>query len=129
MAVATDLDVVRSVAPPAGNRTAAVAVKAWSATWPKLLAIAIVIGAWQAEVWSHWKHEYLVPSPFTVLDQLVQHPATMISASWVTLGRGAQGFVLSMLIGGAVGIAVAHVPVLARGDRFDHHRPPDDALS
>lgn len=112
MALATDLDVVRSVTPPAGNRRAAVAAKAWSATWPKLLAVAIVIGAWQGAVWSHWRPQDLVPSPFTVLDQLVQHPATMVSASWVTLRRGAQGFALSMLIGGAVGIAVARVPVL-----------------
>ncbi|MGO9872225.1 MAG: ABC transporter permease [Acidimicrobiia bacterium] len=112
MAVATDIDLVRSDVPPAGTRTAAVAAKAWSATWPKLLAIAIVIGAWQCAVWSHWQPEYLVPSPFTVLDQLIHDRATMLSATWVTLGRGAQGFVLSMLIGGAVGIAVARVPVL-----------------
>lgn len=112
MAVATDLDFVRSVAPPAANRTAVVASKAWSATWPKVLAVAIVIGAWQLEVWSHWKREYLVPSPFTVLDQLVHDRATMLSASWVTMSRGAQGFGLSMLIGAAVGIAVARVPVL-----------------
>jgi NitT/TauT family transport system permease protein len=112
VAVATDLDLVRVDAPPRPNRAAAVAAKTWSATWPKLLAIAIVIGAWQCEVWSHWRRQYLVPSPFTVLDRLVHDPGTMISASWVTLGRGAQGFLLSMLIGGVVGIAVARVPVL-----------------
>ncbi|HTD49646.1 MAG TPA: ABC transporter permease [Acidimicrobiia bacterium] len=112
MAVATDLDLVRLEPPPVANRAATVASKTWNATWPKLLAVAIVIGAWQVEVWSHWKKEFLVPSPFTVLDQLVHHPATMLSASWVTLQRGAQGFVLSTLIGGAVGIAVARVPVL-----------------
>jgi NitT/TauT family transport system permease protein len=110
--VATDLDLVRLEPPPVANRAATVASKTWNATWPKLLAVAIVIGAWQVEVWSHWKKEFLVPSPFTVLDQLVHHPATMLSASWVTLQRGAQGFVLSTLIGGAVGIAVARVPVL-----------------
>jgi NitT/TauT family transport system permease protein len=112
VAVATDLDLVRLEPPPVANRAATVASKTWNATWPKLLAVAIVIGAWQVEVWSHWKKEFLVPSPFTVLDQLVHHPATMLSASWVTLQRGAQGFVLSTLIGGAVGIAVARVPVL-----------------
>jgi NitT/TauT family transport system permease protein len=112
VAVATDLDLVRLEPPPVANRAATVASKTWNATWPKLLAVAIVIGAWQVEVWSHWKQEFLVPSPFTVLDQLAQHPATMLSASWVTLRRGAQGFVLSTLIGGAVGIAVARVPVL-----------------
>jgi NitT/TauT family transport system permease protein len=112
VAIATDLDLVRLEPPPVANRAAAIASKTWNATWPKLLAVAIVIAAWQVYVWLHPKREYLVPSPFTVLDQLLHHPATMLSASWVTLQRGAQGFALSMLIGGAVGIAVARVPVL-----------------
>ena len=43
--------------------------RAWNATWPKLLAIAIVILGWQIVVWLQLKPEYLVPSPFTVFDQ------------------------------------------------------------
>ena len=112
MAVAVDVETLAADAravPAAGTRFAA---RAWTASWPKLLAIAIVIGAWQVEVWSHWKSELLIPSPFTVFDHLLRHPGTMLSASLVTLRRGTQGFVLSMVIGALVGIAVARVAVL-----------------
>ena len=112
MAVATDLDLVRPQGVPASNPAAAYAWRAWNATWPKVLAIAIVIGGWQLAVWSHWKPEFLVPSPFTVLDRLFHEPGTMLTASLVTLRRGLQGFVIAMIIGAVVGIAVARVKVL-----------------
>jgi len=111
VAVATDLDLV--VPPqPVSNRTAAYAWRAWNATWPKLLAIAIVIGGWQLVVWMHLKPEYLVPSPFTVLDRLFHEPGKMLTASLVTIRRGLQGFVIAMIIGTVLGIAVARVKIL-----------------
>jgi NitT/TauT family transport system permease protein len=112
VAVATDLDLVGAPALPESNRVAASAWKAWNATWPKFLAIAIVIGAWQLVVWMHVKPEYLVPSPFTVLDRLFHEPGRMLTASLVTLRRGLQGFVIAMVIGTVVGIAVARVKIL-----------------
>jgi NitT/TauT family transport system permease protein len=113
MAVATDLDLVRpEVALSPAIRAATFAARAWTATWPKLLAIAIVIGGWQIAVWSHWKPEFLVPSPFTVLDRLFHEPGTMLTASLVTLRRGVQGFVIAMVIGAVVGVAVARVKIL-----------------
>ena len=112
MAVATDFElaVPANAQPP--NRVTAYGARAWKATWPKLVAVAIVIGGWQIEVWSGWQKQYVVPSPFTVLDALWHDPVTMLSASWVTLTRGGQGFLISMLVGGAVGIAVARVAFL-----------------
>jgi NitT/TauT family transport system permease protein len=114
VAVATDpgfdLDTPPAVAAP--KRTRAFAWRAWNATWPKLLAVAIAIGAWQVAVWCHFKPEYLVPSPFTVLDRLVHEPGKFATASFVTLRRGLQGFVIAMFIGTVVGIAVARVKVL-----------------
>ncbi len=112
MAVATDLDLIRPQAVPASSRAGAFAWKARNATWPKVLAIAIVIGGWQIAVWTHWKPEYLVPSPFTVLDRLFHELGTMITASLVTLRRGIQGFVIAMIIGTIVGIAVARVKIV-----------------
>ena len=47
--------------------------RCWAAAWPKLLAVALFIGIWQVVVWSGWKPEYILPSPFTVLDQLLFH--------------------------------------------------------
>jgi NitT/TauT family transport system permease protein len=115
MAVVTDRDVAALAAapsPPRVRRGAARALRVWSTTWPKLLAIAIVILGWQTLVWVHFRPEYLVPSPFTVFDQLFHEPGTMLSASVVTLRRGAVGFLIAIVIGGAVGIGVARVKVL-----------------
>ena len=114
MAVATDLDRDYSDPQPAAkvNRAGPLAWKAWNATWPKLLAIAIVIGGWQLAVYSHHWKEYLVPSPFTVLDQLFHEPGKMLTATLVTLRRGLQGFLIAMIIGTVVGIAVARVKIL-----------------
>jgi NitT/TauT family transport system permease protein len=114
MAVATDqdFDVDRPQPIPNANRAAAFAWRAWNATWPKLFAIAIVIGGWQLVVWLHLKPEILVPSPFTVLDRLFHEPGKFATASVVTLRRGLQGFVIAIFIGAVVGIAVARVKIL-----------------
>ena len=112
MAIATDLERITPDATPATNRTATFAARAWNATWPKLLAIAIVILGWQIIVWLQLKPEYLVPSPFTVFDQFFHDLPKLTTASLVTLRRGAVGFLIAIVIGGAVGIAVARVKVL-----------------
>jgi NitT/TauT family transport system permease protein len=91
------------------------AAKAWRVVWPKLLAIAIFIGAWQVVVWTGWKPEYIIPSPFTVLDQLFHDLPDLWSSIGVTMKRAAIGFVLAILIGGVVGIAVARSRILRAG--------------
>jgi sulfonate transport system permease protein len=115
MAVVTDRDLAALAAapsPPRVRRGSVRAIRFWNATWPKLLAIAIVILGWQTLVWVHFRPEYLVPSPFTVFDQLFHEPGTMLSASLVTLKRGLYGFALAIVIGTIVGIGVARVKVL-----------------
>jgi NitT/TauT family transport system permease protein len=89
--------------------------KLWPAVWPKLLAVAIFIAVWQAVVWSHWKPEYIIPSPFTVLRQFGNDAGHLTGAVGVTMRRAAVGFGLSMLLGGALGLAVARVNVLRAG--------------
>ena len=113
MAIAADLDLLSpEEAPPTANGAATFAWSAWNATWPKLLAIAIVIFVWQSVVWLKLKPEFLVPSPFTVLDAMYHEPGKLLTASLVTLRRGVLGFVIATIIGSAVGIAVARVKVL-----------------
>ncbi len=89
--------------------------KLWPAVWPKLLAVAIFIGAWQVVVWLHWKPEYVVPSPFTVLDQLRHDLGTLTGSVGVTMRRAGEGFGLAILIGAAIGLAVARLPILRAG--------------
>jgi NitT/TauT family transport system permease protein len=80
--------------------------------WPKVLAVALFIAAWQVLVWTKWKPEYIVPSPFTVLHQFTTDGHHLWSAVVVTMRRAAVGFGASILIGGVIGLAVARVPVL-----------------
>jgi NitT/TauT family transport system permease protein len=86
----------------------------WTATWPKLGAIAIALGLWQLVVWSGWKPEYVLPGPATVFAELRDQLADgrLQSALWLTLGRAARGYGLAMIIGVVVGSAVASSKVV-----------------
>jgi NitT/TauT family transport system permease protein len=114
VAVVADLAPANDDAPsaPTLRRGPSFAKRAWAATWPKILAIAIVVGVWQICVWLKLRPEYVVPSPFTVFDAMFHDWHHLLDASVVTLKRGALGFIVAMLIGGVVGIAVARVSVL-----------------
>ena len=86
--------------------------KFWAALWPKVLAVVIFVGAWQVLVWSHWKPEFVIPSPFTVLRQFPHDAGDLTRDVGVTMRRAGVGFGISILIGGLVGLAVARIPVL-----------------
>ncbi len=104
------LDVNLAVRPPMSARV-------WSATWPKLLAVVIVLAAWQFIVWREWKPQFVLPSPTDVgsvlWDDLFTVPLWQAVAT--TMRRAVTGFGLSLLIGGAVGIAVTRSRVLRLG--------------
>jgi NitT/TauT family transport system permease protein len=86
--------------------------KLWPAVWPKVLAVALFVAVWQAVVWSNWKPQYIVPSPFTVLRQFTHDAGSLTGAVGVTMRRAGIGFALSILIGGGIGLAVARIRVL-----------------
>jgi len=101
---------------PVGERLSTRRVsKYWPALWPKLVAIGIFVAGWQILVWTGWKPEYLIPSPFTVFDALLHDLPTLAGAVGVTMRRAAVGFGLSILIGGVIGLAVARVRILRAG--------------
>jgi NitT/TauT family transport system permease protein len=99
---------------PAVRRPSRLA-KVWRVTWPKLLATGLLVGGWQLVVWSGWKPEYIIPSPFTVFDAMLHNLRDLTDAAIVTLKRGAIGFSMAILIGGVVGVAVARSKVLRAG--------------
>jgi NitT/TauT family transport system permease protein len=45
--------------------------RVWSTVWPKVAAIVLALGVWQAVVWSGWKEDYVLPGPDQVLAALV----------------------------------------------------------
>ena len=88
--------------------------KVWATVWPKLLAIALVLGFWQLVFWSGWRPAYVLPSPAETLQTLWQMLGTerFWSALQTTLIRAVSGFTLAVLIGTAIGILVARITPL-----------------
>jgi NitT/TauT family transport system permease protein len=85
------------------------ASRLWSAAWPKLAAAIIGIAAWQLVVWSHWKPSYILPGPGTVFRALWHELAhgDLLKATGVTLQRAVTGYLIALVIGTILGIAVA----------------------
>ena len=94
-------------------------VKAWGASWPKVLAVAIAIAVWQAVVWSGWKPDYLLPGPgptFGRLWEAAQDPdGRLWEALRTTIRRGVFGFAIALVIGSLLGIAVSQWRLLRAG--------------
>jgi NitT/TauT family transport system permease protein len=97
----------------AGRGAARGAVRAWRATWPKLLAIALVIAVWEAVHLSGWKH-YALPGPGAVFSGLWGQAghALLWQAIATTMRRAAIGFGLAVLIGGVAGALVSRIKPL-----------------
>ena len=78
------------------------------AAWPKVVALAIALGAWETLVLIGWKPPWLLPSPATVFGELWKEFAAgdLVPAVAVTLRRAAIGYALAVLVGGAIGILV-----------------------
>ena len=90
----------------AGDR----ARRIWAAVWPKLLAIAIVIGVWELIHLSGWKKDIL-PGPAAVFSDLwaQMHHALLWQAIGTTLRRAVIGFALAIIIGVIVGALVSRI--------------------
>src|SRR4029079_1432748 len=86
----------------------------WSATWPKVLAVAIFVGLWQLVVVAGLWPEYVLPGPAAVFGELwaqLQTP-TLWNAIAITLRRGVWGFALAIAIGVGIGVLVSRFAVL-----------------
>lgn len=85
--------------------------RAWSATWPKLAAIALALGIWQLLVWSGWKPTYVLPPPAEVFRELWQLllDGSLQSAVSVTLRRAAIGFGIAIAVGVLIGAPVSQI--------------------
>jgi NitT/TauT family transport system permease protein len=91
--------------------------RAWSATWPKVLAIGIALLAWELVVLSGWKPTYLLPAPTDVLARLAADAGQpeLWTAVVTTLRRAVWGFGLAVAIGIGVGVLVSRFAVLRSG--------------
>jgi NitT/TauT family transport system permease protein len=100
---------------PAPGRTdpGRLARRAWSAAWPKLLAVALVLAVWELVTVTGWKH-YVLKGPGPVFSDLwdqMQH-AQLWQTIEVTLRSAVLGYGVALIIGSAVGLLVARIPPL-----------------
>lgn len=101
------LELPAAVRPPLGLR-------AWSLLWPKLAAVGVVLAIWQFVVWREWKPRFVLPGPVDVWRELWADIGTseLWRAVGFTMRRALVGFGVSLLVGGALGLAVARARVL-----------------
>ena len=103
----------QEAAPPPEQRGRRLAVRFWTALWPKVLAIAIVLGVWQLIHVSGWK-KVIFPGPGGTLadlwDQL--HTALLWHAIATTSERAVIGFALAVVIGAIIGALVSRIAPL-----------------
>ena len=92
------------------------AARLWSWTWPKLAAIALFLGVWQLVVWSGWRPDYVLPGPIPVFQRLGQDlgQREFYSGVQVTMQRAFVGYAIAVVIGSALGLLVARVPIVRK---------------
>ncbi|KUL29061.1 ABC transporter permease [Actinoplanes awajinensis] len=84
-------------------------LRIWASAWPKLLAIAIVVGIWEAAFLAEWKPAYVLPAPTEVFPQLwgLVTTADFWNGVRLTMIRAITGFSLAVAIGTVIGAAVS----------------------
>jgi NitT/TauT family transport system permease protein len=85
------------------------AKRLWPRVWPKVAALALVIGLWQLVVLSGWKEEFVLPGPLAVGKELLDIVTTgkFWEAVVRTARRAGWGYGISLVIGVALGGVVA----------------------
>ena len=104
------LDTPQQVGPSRGRRILA-------ATWPPLVALALILLVWELAFRAGVKPTYALPSPADVglalRDQLVD--GRLPDAMWTSLSRGGFGFLIALAIGTPLGLLIANVQAVRRG--------------
>jgi NitT/TauT family transport system permease protein len=101
----------------AGGTGARNARRLWSATWPKVFALAVAVGGWQLLVATGWKPRYALAGPDEVWPVLREQlsDGVITTALRITMQRAVVGYALALVIGVAVGMVVSRSRVLRSG--------------
>lgn len=98
----------------AGLRQNLSLTRVWAWTWPKILAVALVLAGWELLYLSEWRPSYVLPSPgttFAALGDLLGTDRFWLAVK-TTMTRAGLGFALALLVGTIVGIAVSRIKPL-----------------
>jgi len=101
------LDLADQTAPGGTGRLAG---RTWSALWPKLAAVVLVLVIWELIHLTGWK-KFVFPGPGTTLSNLWEQAKTGLlwHAIGTTLERAVLGFTLALVIGTVVGALVSRI--------------------
>lgn len=90
--------------------------RVWSATWPPLVFIVVLIGIWQAIYSAHVYAPTRLASPGQTLSALRDEWSSgdLQTAVWNSVSRGALGFAVSLLLGTVLGLVVGRVKPVRR---------------
>ena len=101
------LDLADQTAPGGAGRLAG---RTWSALWPKLAAVGLVLVSWELIHLTGWK-KFVFPGPGTTLSNLWEQAKTGLlwHAIGTTLERAVLGFALALVIGTVVGALVSRI--------------------
>src|ERR1700722_11278074 len=109
------LDALDLAGRPGGGR-GGMAVRLWNIVWPKVLAIALVLGVWELITLSGYK-KLIWPATGPTLVNLWDQAKT--ETLWKAIGDTLQsaviGFAVALLIGVVVGALVSRIPPLRAG--------------
>jgi NitT/TauT family transport system permease protein len=99
--------------PSADQRGRRLLVRGWTALWPKVLAVVIVLALWQLIHVSGWK-KLIFPGPGGTLSDLWDQLQTGLlwHAIGTTAERAVIGFGLAVLIGSVIGALVSRIAPL-----------------
>jgi NitT/TauT family transport system permease protein len=92
------------------------AARVWSWLWPKVAALALGLATWQVVVWSGWRPDYVLPGPLPVFQRLAQDLSQpdFYAGVGVTLRRALVGYAIAIVIGSALGLLIARVPIVRK---------------
>ena len=91
--------------------------KVFSATWPPVLAVGVLLALWELTYRSGVKPPYALPSPMDVALVLrgQLRDGSLLDAMRTSLTRGGLGFLIALAIGTPLGILIARVHPIRRG--------------
>ncbi|MGH9077930.1 MAG: ABC transporter permease [Acidimicrobiales bacterium] len=86
--------------------------RAWAVVWPKVAAGALAVAVWQVVVWSGWRPRTILPGPATVARAMATDGGVLVSGALTTLGRAVEGYLVALVAGTLVAVAVTRLRVL-----------------
>ncbi|GAA3867835.1 ABC transporter permease [Streptomyces sedi] len=81
---------------------------------PPIVAIALVLTAWQLTYWAEVQPDYLLPSPGDVGAVFAEmwREGTLLEYIWTSVSRGLLGFLIAIAVGTPLGLLVARVKLV-----------------